>query len=83
MRPIIYIRPLIRSNGKRCFIFGSTKMMEGRWVSQRMCSELGLTTIHFCNLGDALLLTRAPIEHLLCLMAGRVRSTRFRLIHYS
>ncbi|MFS7903680.1 hypothetical protein Hanom_Chr05g00394371 [Helianthus anomalus] len=83
MRPIISIQHLIRSNGKRCFICGSTKTMEGRWVSQRLCSELGPTTSRFCKFGDSLLLTRTPIEHLLCLMAGRVQSTRFRLIHYS
>ncbi|MFS7937339.1 hypothetical protein Hanom_Chr05g00426431 [Helianthus anomalus] len=75
MRPIISIQPLIRSNGKRCFICGSTKTTEGRWDSQGLCSELGLTTIRFCKFGDSLLLTRTPIEHLLYLMAGRVRST--------
>ncbi|KAF5772477.1 hypothetical protein HanXRQr2_Chr13g0577441 [Helianthus annuus] len=50
MRPIIYIRPLIRmirSNGKRCFIFGSTKN-DGRAMGLAAdVQRARATTIHF------------------------------------
>ncbi|MFS8031512.1 hypothetical protein Hanom_Chr17g01546721 [Helianthus anomalus] len=54
MRPIIYIRPLIRSNGRAMGLAADVQRPRA-------------TAIHFCNLGDAFLLMRTPIEHLLCL----------------